>query len=78
MKKIKLTLFVISSCLIVNAQSYTEDFESFKLSDKVAQNSTHWHGGLGVYSAEKDGIISNTHAHSGKNSMYLNSKKVGG
>lgn len=78
MKRIKLIWIIITSCLIANAQSYTEDFEGFKLSDKVAENSTHWYGGLGEYSAEKDGVISNTHAHSGEKSMFLYSKKAGG
>ncbi len=80
MKK-TLTLFfaIFSIAFSTNAQSFTDDFESYTAGSLLAQSSTTWAtwSGAGGGGAD-DAPVTNTLAHSGSNSLFLSSTVAAG
>ncbi|GDX53335.1 hypothetical protein LBMAG27_23820 [Bacteroidota bacterium] len=80
MKKFStLLIALISSAIFSNAQSFTDDFESYTAGNLLAQSSTTWAtwAGAGGGGAD-DAPVSNALAHSGSNSLFLSSTLTAG
>lgn len=55
------------------AQTYSEDFEGYSRSEKLAAKSPHWRVFGNAYDATSDPSISKEFAHSGKKSLFMHS-----
>lgn len=55
------------------AQTYSEDFEGYSRSEKLAAKSPHWRVFGNTYDAASDPSISKEFAHSGKKSLFMHS-----
>lgn len=77
MKKI---LFLVSSFLLstqINAQLFTDDFESYN-TGALCPQSLQWTTWSGTQGGAEDGTVSTTQALSGTKSVYLNSNSANG
>ncbi|MEI7803294.1 MAG: Omp28-related outer membrane protein, partial [Bacteroidota bacterium] len=79
MKKFStLLLAFISIASISNAQSFTDDFESYTAGSLLAGSSATWATWSGAGGGTDDVAVSNALAHSGNNSVFLTSTTTGG
>jgi hypothetical protein len=79
MKKILLAALAIGSIGLAKAQTFSDNFDSYTAGDYVAKQSggkwTTWANAPGT---AQDAKVSSAKAHSGSNSVYLNSTLTGG
>lgn len=71
MKIIYLILMGVSISFFVNAQNYSDDFESYIVGDYIGVESDTWSTWSGTTGGNEDAQINNNEAHSGSNSLYF-------
>lgn len=71
MKKIlPFILFLIVPCLMM-AQSFSDNFDSYKAGDQLAKTNFRWSTWNGMPGTDEDGVISDAHAASAPNSLEI-------
>lgn len=78
MKKITLLTALAASSLLLNAQTFTDDFESYQSGNKLGPLSTQWTTWSGTEGGAEDVTIVNDDANSGSNSIYFSSTSATG
>ncbi|MFA7274885.1 MAG: T9SS type A sorting domain-containing protein [Crocinitomicaceae bacterium] len=79
MKKILLSIMAFSTCLGINAQNFSDDFESYTVGSYLGPQSAEWR----TWSATGEGTTEDTkitdlQANSGTNSVYYSSTSTNG
>jgi hypothetical protein len=77
MKKITYLLGFLIASSSLNAQIFTDDFESYN-TGALGPQSTSWTTWSGTEGGAEDGIVSTAQASSGTKSIYFNSTAAGG
>lgn len=77
MKKITYLIGALFLCSSVNAQLFSDDFETYN-TGALGPQSTSWTTWSGTEGGAEDGIVSTTQANSGTKSIYFNSTASGG
>lgn len=72
MKKTLLLLFLTASC-IANAQTFSDDLESYTVGSPIGPQSAQWTTWSGTDGSGEDAIVVNNDAHSGTKSIYFSS-----
>ncbi len=79
MKKLFLLLSILlSSVNVLFAQNFSDDFESYKAGDYLAQSNSKWTTWANKPGTSQDVQVSNANAHSGNNSIYFSSSLSAG
>ncbi|MFZ5551714.1 MAG: Omp28-related outer membrane protein [Bacteroidota bacterium] len=78
MKKIFTTIGVLSAALAVNAQTFTDNFESYTVGQYIGAVSPDWTTWSGATGGAEDTQVTSANANSGSNSVYFSSTATGG
>ncbi len=78
MKKILLASMLVMSISFLNAQSFSDDFESYTVGDALAATSDVWETWSSPDGGADDADVSAGNAHSGNNSIYFASTGANG
>ena len=80
MKKLyTLSLMLFISVAFINAQSsFSDDFESYSVGDKVGTVSSEWTTWSGATGGNEDATVTDNQASSGSNSIYFGSTSANG
>lgn len=76
----RILLAFLAGCLVLgtNAQSFSDDFESYTADDMLAATSPDWETWSSANGGADDVAVSNANAHSGSNSIYFASTSTNG
>lgn len=77
MKKLYATALGLAVSLGMNAQSFSDDFESYNVGDYVGQQSSNWTTWSGNTGSAEDAQVVDTEASSGTKSIYFASSSQG-
>jgi hypothetical protein len=78
MKKILLALIAGLFAYSANAQTFTDDFESYTVGAMLAATSSDWETWSSANGGADDVAVTNANAHSGNNSVYFASAAANG
>jgi len=79
MKTHLLTSLIVSATILsVNAQTYSDNFDSYSPGDYIGSNSSHWTTWSNSPGGNEDTKIDSVKANSGSNSLYFSSTAANG
>ena len=78
MKKATILLSSLMAAYSVNAQIFSDNFESYTVGDYVGPTSTEWTTWSGTEGGAEDAQVTNAQASSGSNSIYFSSNDPNG
>ena len=78
MKKITFLISTVLMSTTLNAQIFSDDFESYNVGDYIGLSSTQWTTWSGNEGGSEDTQVTNAQASSGSNSLYFSSTAASG